>query len=312
MEKLDKIKVNDDFDQRLDIFLADYYEDISRSKLSKMIKNKNILVNGKPQKASYIVQEDDEIIIDLSALDIPDLKAQDLDIDIIYQDEHIAIINKPFGIISHPTNTIRENTVVNFLISKFTNLPSLYGKDRAGIVHRLDKDTSGLMIVALTEQALITLQDMFRNRLILKKYRAIVNGGFSDNSGIIENKISRSTKNRKLMMVSDEGRFAKTSYEVLNKSQDYSYLDIRLHTGRTHQIRVHFAHMSNPILGDQDYNNVKSVYKVDRQLLQAYLLEFNHPITGELLKFEIDPYPEFVKYYNLIFEEDKWTDTQDQ
>lgn len=302
MGNIDTIKITEDNNIRIDQFLSDYYEDISRSKISNLIKDKGILVNNKHEKKSYLLKNQDIITIDLDMLKIKEVEAQDLDISIIYQDEYIAVINKPFDIISHPTEQIRENTVVNFLMSKFNDLPSSYGKDRAGIVHRLDKDTSGLMIVALTNDSMEKLKLMFKDREIIKKYRAIVHGGFSENHGIIDNNISRSTKNRKLMMVSEIGKRAITEYNVIESNSEFSLLDIILHTGRTHQIRVHFSNLSHPILGDKDYNNIKSNFNVDHQLLQAYYLKFNHPITNQIIEIDIEPYPEFKKYYNIIFE----------
>lgn len=306
MENLDIITVSDSENERIDQYLSDYYDGISRSKISKLIKSEDVLVNNKKVKASYSVIDGDIISINLKALEIKPLEAEDLPIEIIYEDEDIAIINKPKGIISHPTNTIRSGTVVNFLMSRYQNLPKLNGIDRAGIVHRLDKDTSGLMVVALNEESMIKMKEIFKNRLIIKKYRAIVNGGFSSSIGDIELPIARSLKNRKLMTVDQNGKYAKTSYEVIEYNDGYSLLDIELHTGRTHQIRVHMAHISNPILGDPDYNKVKSNFSLNEQLLQAYYLSFNHPITDKELKFEINPYPEFAKYYNVIFKGELW------
>lgn len=298
-----KFIVDENFNQRLDQFLSDYYDDISRSKLSKLIKSSNVKVNGKFEKASYIVKENDEISINLEELKLKPILPQNLKIDIIYFDEDIAIINKPQGIVSHPTEQIRKETVVNFLLGKFENLPILYGEERAGIVHRLDKDTSGLMIIALNEKSMIKLKSMFKNREIIKKYRTIVNGNIKVEEGSIEKNITRSNVNRKLMMIDDSGKYAKTGFKVLDSNSDYTYLDVILYTGRTHQIRVHMKSINHPILGDKDYNNIKSSYNINAQLLQAYYLEFNHPISNQIMKFEIPMYPEFEKYYNIIFEE---------
>ncbi|MFM1541198.1 RluA family pseudouridine synthase, partial [Helcococcus ovis] len=279
-----KIKVLDNENQRLDQFLSDYFEDISRSKFSNLIKNDCVFVNGVKQKSKYIVKLNDVIDVELDSLKIKKLEPQNLSIEILYEDEDIAIINKPMGIISHPTNTIRTNTVVNFLMSMYENLPNLNGEDREGIVHRLDKDTSGLMIVALNDKSMINLKSMFENRSIIKKYRAIVNNRFENLSGIIEKNISRSMKNRKLMTVDENGKYAKTGYKVVMQNSQYAYLDIELFTGRTHQIRVHLSSINHPILGDKDYNNNKSNFNIDGQLLQAYYLEFKHPITNKLIK----------------------------
>lgn len=300
-----KIYVEESNDLRLDQYLSEYFEDISRSKLSKLIKNNEITVNGTFEKPSYIVKENDLLDINLDALKLKPIEAEDLEIEIVYSDEDIAIINKPCGIISHPTNTIRTNTVVNFLLSKFNNLSCLNGDERPGIVHRLDKDTSGLMIVALTDKAMIKLKEIFKHRLISKKYRAVVFHKFNNIEGTINEPIGRSIKNRKLMTVTSTGKDAKTTYKILEQNAKFAYLDINLHTGRTHQIRVHLSHINHPILGDVDYGNISSKYNVDCQLLQAYSLEFNHPITNKEIKIEIPMYPEFEKYYNIIFREEK-------
>lgn len=296
-----KIVVDEEYNQRIDSYLSDYFDDISRSKLSKLIKDKDILVNDKNIKPSYIVSENDIITINLEKLKLKPIQAQKLNIDIVYEDDDIAIINKPSGIISHPTKSIRENTVVNFLIDRYDNLPLLNGDERPGIVHRLDKDTDGLMIIALNEKSMIKLKEIFKNREIVKKYRTIVDGNFNDKKGIIESPIGRDLSNRKLMTVTESGKYAETIYHVIKSNKKYSYLDVNIITGRTHQIRVHLKNINHPILGDKEYNNVKNNFNISSQLLQAYYLEFNHPINDKKLLFEIDMYEEFKKYYNIIF-----------
>ncbi|WP_297378194.1 RluA family pseudouridine synthase [uncultured Helcococcus sp.] len=301
MANINKILVSSDDNERLDSYLADYFEDISRSKISEQIKKKTIKVNETSVKPSYLIKEDDLITIDMDAFKLEEILPEDLKLEIIYQDDDIALINKPKGIVTHPTNKIRSNTLVNYLLYKFDNLPTLNGTDRPGIVHRLDMDTSGLLVVALNEEAMQKLKDQFKSREIIKKYRTLVNGSFDHENGTIERPIGRSKTNRKLMEVTEGGKYALTSYEVVESNGEYSLLDIDLHTGRTHQIRVHLASINRPILGDKDYNKIKSKFNISGQLLQAYHLEFNHPITGENLTFEIDPDPEFEKYYNIIF-----------
>lgn len=300
-----KVYVEESNDLRLDQYLSEYFEDISRSKLTKLIKNNDVTVNGKIEKPSYIVKENDLLNINLDALKLKPIKAENLDIEIVYQDDDIAIINKPCGIISHPTNTIRTNTVVNFLLSKFKDLSYLNGDERPGIVHRLDKDTSGLMIIALSDNAMIKLKEIFKQRLVSKKYRTVVFHRFNNIQGTINEPIGRSIKNRKLMEVNNTGKEAKTTYRVIEQNKEFSYLDVELHTGRTHQIRVHMSYINHPILGDADYCNISSKFNLNCQLLQAYSLEFNHPISNKKIKIEIPMYPEFEKYHNIIFREDK-------
>lgn len=290
----------DEAGKRLDVFLADYFEDISRTKISSLIKSAEILVNNLEVKPKYYVKETDTIFVNLESLNIKELEPQELPIDVLYEDDDIAIIDKPVGIVSHPTNIIRENTVVNYLIYRFDKLSRLNGDERPGIVHRLDKNTCGLMIIAKSDIALIKLKEMFKNREIIKKYRAICHGVFKENEGVIEEPIGRNPITGKMCIVND-GRHAKTAYKVLESKNNFSLLDIELFTGRTHQIRVHLAHIKHPILGDPDYSKNKTKFNLYNQLLQAYYLEFLHPVTNEKMKFEIIDSPQFKKYRDILF-----------
>lgn len=298
-----KVDIDEFEDIRIDAYLADYLEDYSRTKLSKLIKENKVLVNQKPIKPKYIVKENDIIELDLKDLEIKPIEAQDIVLDIIYEDDHIAIINKPIGMLTHPTTVIRDNTLVNALMYHFKELSMVNGEERAGIVHRLDFNTSGLMIIALSDDAGYKLKEMFSNRLVNKKYRAIVIGRLNNDEGIIETNISRSQRNRKLMEVSPIGKYAKTGYKVLKTNGAYSYLDLDLYTGRTHQLRVHLSHIKHPILGDRDYGGMTKQFSIDHQLLQSYSLEFSHPITKERLSFQIEESSDIKKYNEIIFKE---------
>lgn len=300
------IKIDDksDINTRLDSFLSDYLEDYSRSKLSKLIKNKLVKVNNHNIKPSYLLKYDDEIYINLKDLELKPIEKEDIYISVIYEDEHIAIIDKPVNMLSHPTSTIRSKTLVNALLNRFDRLSDVNGDDRLGIVHRLDYNTCGLMIIAKTDEAAIKLIDMFKNRLIVKKYRAIVLGNFENKKGILEYPIARNQKNRKLMTVDFlNGKYAKTGYEVIYEADGYSYLLLDLFTGRTHQIRVHLSHINKPILGDIDYGGKKKEFSIDHQLLQSFYLEFKHPISNQNLVFKIDESPQIRKYADLLFKE---------
>lgn len=299
------IKPNfDDFEEtRIDSFLADYLEEYSRSKISKLLKDKKVFVNKKPVKPKYIVKEDDVIEFDLDDLKIKPVESENIPLEVIYEDKDIAIINKPIGMLTHPTTTIRTNTLVNALKYRFDNLSTINGEDRDGIVHRLDYNTSGLLIIALHDISAQRLKEMFKNREIIKKYRAIVKGNIDKDEGIIEKPIARSTKNRKLMEINDDGRYAKTGYSVLDRNKGFTYLDLILYTGRTHQLRVHLSSINRPILGDKDYGGLVSQYSIDHQLLQSYYLEFNHPISNQKLKFTIEESSEINKYKKIIFED---------
>ncbi len=285
---------------RLDKFLSDEISEYSRSKLTKLIKSKDILVNDRPVKANYLVNINDKIDINLKKLDILPVLAQNIQLDIIYKDEYLAIINKPVGMIVHPTETIRQDTLVNALLYHFDSLSDLNGEERPGIVHRLDMDTSGLLVVAFNNEVHEKLKNQFQNRTIKKKYVAIVNGNFDKPTMTIEKPIARSMRNRKLMTVDESGRYAKTSLDVISQVEGYSLLDIDLFTGRTHQIRVHLNSINRPILGDPLYNKVKTKFNLNNQLLQAYRLEFIHPITKENMDFEIEYNKQITKYINVL------------
>lgn len=303
-----KIKDENDTNTRIDSFLSDYFEDYSRSKLSKLIKKDLVKVNGDKVKASYLLKMHDVIELDLKDLELKPLEAQDLYVEVLFEDEHIAVINKPINMLSHPTANIRTNTLVNALLNKFSNLSNVNGEDRLGIVHRLDFNTSGLMIIAMTNEAADVLIQMFKNREVIKKYRAITLGNFDEKEGILEFPIARNKVNRKLMAVDfDNGRYAKTGYKVIYETKGYSYLELDLFTGRTHQIRVHLSHINRPILGDRDYGGKKGEFSIDHQLLQSFYLEFEHPILKKKLQFQIEESSQIKKYADLLFKERKCT-----
>lgn len=301
-----KIKDENDTNIRVDSFLSDYFEYQSRSKLSKLIKNGLVKINNKTVKASYLLKLYDEIYIDLSDLEIRPLEKEKIYIEVLFEDEHIAIINKPINMLSHPTVTIRNNTLVNALLYKFSNLSDINGEDRLGIVHRLDLNTSGLMIIAKSNESAEILIEMFKHRQVIKKYRAITLGNFDEKKGVLEFPIARNKVNRKLMAVDfEQGKYAKTGYTVLYETRGYSYLDLNLYTGRTHQIRVHLSYINRPILGDKDYGGKRGEFSIDHQLLQSYYLEFNHPILKNKLQFEIEESSQIKKYADLLFKERK-------
>ncbi len=299
-----KIKDETNTNIRIDSFLSDYFEDYSRSKLSKLIKSGLVKVNEKPVKASYLLKLFDQIDLNLQDLEIKPLEKENIYLDVMYEDDYLAVINKPVGMLSHPTSTIRSNTLVNALLFRFDTLSDINGDDRLGIVHRLDFNTCGLMIVAKTNEAAEKLVDSFKQRSIVKKYRAITIGNFEEKQGVLEYPIGRNTRNRKLMAVDFEnGKYAKTSYKVIWETKGYSYLELDLHTGRTHQIRVHLSYINRPILGDKDYGGKKPEFSIDHQLLQSFYLEFNHPITDQGLQFQIDESSQIKKYADLLFKE---------
>lgn len=277
---------------RLDKFLEKNIE-LNRSQIKKHISNGDILLNNKLVKAGEIIKPDDIITIRYEE-DIQ-IKKEDIDFKIIYEDEYIAIISKPQDLVVHPASGIYSNTLVNGLLFKFNNLSNPEDKTRPGIVHRLDKDTSGLMIIAKKDIAYYKLVDMFKNREIEKYYLAIVHGQTTDFQRI-DMPIGRSNRDRKKMAVTYENsKNAITEYEKIKSFNEYSLLRIKLLTGRTHQIRVHMAEINHPILGDLVYGR-KNNLKVNLQMLHAYELKFNHPITGS----RMDIKDEFPKRFEKI------------
>ena len=264
--------------------------------LQKLILEGKILVNGKAEKASYKTKEND--VIEIPENIIPkeiELKAEDIPIDIIYEDEEIIVVNKPKGMVVHPANGNPDGTLVNALMSICKDsLSGIGGEIRPGIVHRIDKDTSGLLIVAKNDKAHLCLSEQIKNREITKKYVALVRGVIKENDATIDMPIGRSTKDRKKMAVRKDGKKAVTHFKVLQRFNGYTYLDIKIDTGRTHQIRVHLSEIGYPIVGDTVYSNGKNPFGVEGQMLHAKSLDFKHPITKEQMHLEA-PLPEYFE-----------------
>lgn len=281
---------------RLDKVLTILQNDLTRTMLQKLISEEKILVNGKAEKASYKTKEND--VIEIPEIIIPkeiELKAEDIPIDIIYEDDDIIVVNKPKGMVVHPANGNPDGTLVNALMNICKDsLSGIGGEIRPGIVHRIDKDTSGLLIVAKNDKAHLCLSEQIKNREITKKYVALVRGVIKENDATIDMPIGRSTKDRKKMAVRKDGKKAVTHFKVLQRFNGYTYLDIKIDTGRTHQIRVHLSEIGYPIVGDTVYSNGKNPFGVEGQMLHAKSLDFKHPITKEQMHLEA-PLPEYFK-----------------
>lgn len=281
---------------RLDKALTILQNDLTRTMLQKLILEEKILVNGKAEKASYKTKEND--VIEIPENIIPkeiELKAEDIPINIIYEDEDIIVVNKPKGMVVHPANGNPDGTLVNALMSICKDsLSGIGGEIRPGIVHRIDKDTSGLLIVAKNDKAHLCLSEQIKNREITKNYVALVRGVIKENDATIDMPIGRSTKDRKKMAVRKDGKKAVTHFRVLQRFNGYTYLDIKIDTGRTHQIRVHLSEIGYPIVGDTVYSNGKNPFGVEGQMLHAKSLDFKHPITKEQMHLEA-PLPEYFE-----------------
>lgn len=294
------INVNEEnIGKRIDAYLAENTEH-SRSNIQRLIENEKILVNGKKTKVSYKVQLNDEISIEDEEAKEIELKAQDIPIDILYEDSDIIVVNKPKGMVVHPANGNPDGTLVNAVMAICKNsLSGIGGEIRPGIVHRLDKDTSGVIIVAKNDKAHINLSEQIKNHKVEKTYIALVKGFVKENEATINMPIGRSTNDRKKMAVNKNGKNAITHFKVIERFKNYTLLQVKIETGRTHQIRVHLSEIGYPIVGDTTYSNGKNEWGIEGQCLHAKSLKFKHPITCKEMFIEA-PLPE---YFQKVIEE---------
>ena len=269
--------------QRLDKAVAEL-TDLSRSLAHEQIKDGRILVNGQAKKAKYAVKEGDVISYELPEPEVVEYVAEDIPLEIVYQDEDVAVVNKPQGMVVHPSAGHTSGTLVNALMYHIKDLSGINGVLRPGIVHRIDKDTSGLLMIAKNDQAHVALADELKDKKSLRKYWAIVHGNLPNDRGVIEAPIGRSEKDRKKQAVTAKGKPALTRFQVLERFGNYSLVELQLETGRTHQIRVHMAYIGHPVAGDEVYGPRKTL-KGHGQFLHARTLGFTHPRTGEELEF---------------------------
>lgn len=282
---MEKIVVNDS-NERLDKFLSTN-TDYSRSLITKLINNEFILVNGKKEKASYKVKENDEISILDGFKEETNIIPVKMDLNIVYEDEDIMVINKPSGLVVHPGSGNKTNTLVNGLLDYTNNLSDINGEERPGIVHRLDKDTSGLMLVAKSNKAHQILTEDFSKHDVKREYYALIKGVFPHNTAIIDAPIGRDEKNRKKMCVTAKNsKNAITHLTVLRRYKDYTLVKLDLETGRTHQIRVHMAYIGYPVVNDPLYGTKKATEF--GQFLHSKTITFTHPITKKEMHFESD------------------------
>lgn len=272
---------------RLDKALADL-TDLSRSQANDEIKKGTVLVNGEPVKAKYTVKEGDIISYQLPEEEILDYEAEDIPIDIVYEDEDLAIINKAQGMVVHPSAGHSSGTLVNSLLYHIKDLSTINGVVRPGIVHRIDKDTSGLLMIAKNDKAHHILADELKAKKSLRKYLAIVHGNLPNDRGMIEAPIGRSEKDRKKQAVTAKGKDAITRFQVVERFGDFTLVELSLETGRTHQIRVHMAYIGHPVAGDPLYGPRKTLAG-NGQFLHAQTLGFTHPSTGEMVTFTAEP-----------------------
>jgi len=290
-------KVDDtSVDSRLDTYLASQIQTWSRARLQRLIENEDVVVNGRSVKSSYKLRKGDEVEVELVVSPAEIFEPQNIPIDIVYEDEVMIVVNKTAGLVVHPAAGTHSGTLANALAFHFQNLPGSTGSIRPGIVHRLDRDTSGLLVVAKTEEALENLSDQFRDRTVFKSYVALVHGRVEDAAGRIDQPLARDPGNRTRMAVVRSGRSALTLYKARKHYDRFTLLNVELKTGRTHQIRVHLAWLHHPVVGDETYgggrdNNIQDarlrsrVRNLGRHFLHAERLAITHPNTGARLEF---------------------------
>lgn len=302
-EHIQIITASQDKGKRLDLFLAGKELNLSRSRIQKLIEEGKIIVDDKKVKSHYKIKGDEKILVEIPPPEKLSLEPQDIPLDIIYEDKDLLVVNKPAGMVVHPAGGNYEDTLVNALLFHCKDLSGINGVLRPGIVHRLDKNTSGLLVAAKNDFAHTNLAGQLKDRTLTREYAALCWGNLPKEKGVVETLIGRSTGDRKMMtVVKQKGREAITEYEVLERFPLGDYLKIKLKTGRTHQIRVHFLHLNHPIMGDPEYGGRKKhlgmikeslkaqanqVLKlIDRQALQAKKIGFVHPRTNKYMEFE--------------------------
>ncbi|MBO0472663.1 RluA family pseudouridine synthase [Enterococcus sp. DIV0840] len=278
---------------RIDKVLSELLKDHSRSQIQQWLKDQNITVNGEITRSNYKVKENDEISINVPEPEELDVLAEDIPIEIVYEDDDVLVVNKPQGMVVHPSAGHQHGTLVNALLYHIKDLSSINGIIRPGIVHRIDKDTSGLLMVAKNDKAHIALAEQLKDKTSLRKYVALVHGEISHDKGEINAPIGRSKNDRKMQAVIEGGKPAVTHFEVLERFEGFTLVQLQLETGRTHQIRVHMKYIGYPVAGDPLYGPRKTL-KGKGQFLHAEVLGFKHPTTGQMMVFEA-PLPDLFE-----------------
>lgn len=282
-----------DENTRLDNYLSGMFDNISRSKIQNFIKNGSILVNNCTKKPSYTLKQGDKIEFEKLENEELKIEPQNIPLEIIYEDENMLVVNKPSGMLTHPTSIERENTLVNVLLYKYgDNLSDINGEFRRGIIHRLDRNTSGLLMIAKNNKAHEFLAQQIKDHTITKKYRAILKGNYNGDEDRIDLPIGRHPKQPHKMAivpVKDGGKESITLLKVLERFKEATYVELTLITGRTHQIRVHMSHMRHPVYNDTLYGAGEGRVKTQEQVLQSYYLKFTKPFTNDIIELEIEP-----------------------
>lgn len=282
--------------ERIDRFLSGQYEALSRSFLQKLLKNGDVLVNGSPVKASYTVTEGDDIVLNVPEALEPEIVPEDIPLSVLYEDQDVILVNKPKGMVVHPAAGHNTGTLVNALMYHCRGeLSGINGVLRPGIVHRIDMDTTGVIVACKNDMAHAFLAAQLKEHTITRRYQAIVHGSFKEDEGTVDAPVGRHPQDRKKMCVNEKnGRNAVTHYRVLRRFEEFTHIECRLETGRTHQIRVHMAYLGHPLLGDAVYGPAKCLYQLKGQTLHAGILGFIHPRSREYVEFTA-PLPEYFE-----------------
>lgn len=279
---------------RIDRYLTEQCPELSRSYIQKLLKDQKVKADHKTVKANYKVQPGQEIVVEIPDAEPLDIQPEDIPLDILYEDPYLLVVNKPKGMVVHPAAGHTGGTLVNAVMAHCgENLSGINGVLRPGIVHRIDKDTTGALLVCKTDEVHRSLAEQLKEHSIKRRYRAIVRGNLKEDTGTIEGPIGRHPTDRKKMAINyKNGKDAVTHYKVLERFGQYTYVECRLETGRTHQIRVHMSSIGHPLLGDTVYGSGKDPFHLEGQTLHAMILGFIHPVTGEYMEFSA-PLPEY-------------------
>ena len=290
-----------DENKRLDSFLAEVTTDLSRSKIQSFIKSGNVSVNGTLKKASYLLKEDDKVEFEIPQTSEIKIEPENIPLEIVYEDENMLVVNKPSGMLTHPTTIEKSGTLVNALLNKYgyNGLSNLNGSMRPGIVHRLDRNTSGLLMVAKNNAAHEFLTEQIKSKTAIRKYLAVVSGTFDNDCDMVDEPIARHKTKCEKFCVQDGGKPSVTHYTVLERFKKYTLLELQLETGRTHQIRVHMAHIGHPIVNDSLYGGEKIKVKTTEQVLEAYKLSFCI-MNGDRIDIEISADNDITKVLNKL------------